>query len=180
MRIGIDISQIVYEGTGVATYVKKLVATLVAIDTNNDYVLFASSLRRRNEYFSYYRTLKANSRRVRLKVVPIPPTVLDVLWNILHVIPIEWFIGRVDVFWSSDWTQPPLANAKGVTTIHDLAVLRFPASFHKKILAVQKRRMKWVSRECSSILCDSQASKRDVVDALHIDASKVHVIYPGI
>jgi hypothetical protein len=179
MRIGIDISQIVYEGTGVGTYVRRLVEALVDSDTVNEYVLFGASLRRKDVFISFYRSLQCDKSNIRLSIWSIPPTVLDILWNVLHIIPITWFVGQVDVFWSSDWTQPPLGNAIGVTTIHDLSVLRYPKSFNKKILTVQKRRLARAKKECSVFLCDSEATKKDVVDLLHIDVGKAHVVYPG-
>lgn len=174
MKIGIDISQIVYEGTGVATYVRAMVDALLALDRKNEYVLFGASLRRRGEFKKFVRN------RATLVVVPIPPTVLDILWNVLHVIPVEWFIGNVDIFWSSDWTQPPLAHAQGVTTIHDLSVMRYPESFHQKILTVQKRRLEWAKKTCKAFFCDSEATKKDVIELLHIPQKHLHVVYPGI
>ncbi len=39
MKIGIDISQIVY-GTGVGNFVKNLVVSLIQQDHDNEYVLF--------------------------------------------------------------------------------------------------------------------------------------------
>lgn len=179
MRIGIDISQIVYEGTGVATYVRDLVRSLLTVDRKNEYILFGASFRKKRVFEAYYRSLAPDTHRVKLRTYPIPPTVLDILWNRLHICPIEWFIGEVDVFWSSDWTQPPLAKARGITTIHDLGVLLFPHSFHRKILSVQKRRLQRALRECSTFLCDSNATKNDVVNLLKIDKEKVQVVYPG-
>ena len=181
MRIGIDISQIVHEGAGVAKYVRQMVRALVQSDSKNDYILFAASLRRRHLFYQYVHSLRKilGSRNVRLVVVPIPPTVLDILWNRLHIVPIEWFTGRLDVFWSRDWTQPPLGKAVGITTIHDLTVIRYPASFAKKIVDVHRRRLQWVTRECKKILCDSEATKNDVITLLGIPQEKLHVVYPG-
>jgi hypothetical protein len=175
MKIGIDISQIVHEGTGVGTYVQKIVAELVK-DSKHEYVLFGASLRKQEVFHAYVKTL---ARPVTLVVVPIPPTLLDVLWNILHIIPVEWFIGTVDVFWSSDWTQPPLSHARGVTTIHDLTVLRFPESFANTIVTVQKRRLARATKVCSAFLCDSEATKQDVKKFLALDESSLRVVYPG-
>ena len=45
MRIGIDISQIVY-GTGVAVYTRELVRALLQLDQEDRFVLFGGSLRR--------------------------------------------------------------------------------------------------------------------------------------
>lgn len=179
MRIGIDISQIVYEKTGVATHVRNLVSRLVKNDTENKYVLFGSSMRRREVFNHYFHSLHADSSRVTLRVFPFPPTLLDFVWNVLHIFPIEWFIGPVDVFWSSDWTQPPLAHARGVTTIHDLSVFHFPHSFNRTILSVQKRRLTWAKRTCRAFFCDSEATKRDVEKIMGISGDKITVVYPG-
>lgn len=177
MRIGIDISQIVYEGTGVARYVRELVTALVVQDLKNQYVLFGASLRRRVVFEQFVKTLP--KERVTLKTIPIPPTFLDILWNRLHIIQVERFIGNVDVFWSSDWTQPPLTKAKGITTIHDVSPLRFPREHAATIVATHARRLKWVKKECAFILCDSEATKMDVSNFLHIPSSVLRVVYPG-
>ncbi|OGG34489.1 hypothetical protein A2363_04795 [Candidatus Gottesmanbacteria bacterium RIFOXYB1_FULL_47_11] len=177
MRIGIDISQIVYEGTGVGTYVRRMVEALLAIDTKNTYILFGASLRRRGVFEEFFATLPR--ARARLVTVPIPPTILDLMWNRFHTTPIEKFTGPLDVFWSSDWTQPPLARAKGMTTIHDMIALKFPGETDKGIVATHKRRLAWVKKECAMILCDSQSTKKDVMELLNIPGEKLRVVYPG-
>lgn len=177
MRIGIDISQIVHEGTGVATYVRKLVAALLTLDTKNEYILFGVSFRKRNSIVDFFKTIRRAN--VRLVVIPIPPTLLEILWNQLHVVPAEWFVGNVDVFWSSDWAQPPLRHAKGITTIHDLIALKFPEETDRRIVAAHKRRLSWVAKECGAVLCDSQSTKQDVEDILGIPPARLHVVYPA-
>lgn len=176
MKIAIDISQIAHEGTGVSAYVRKLVSALVRSDTVNEYILFGASLRKRNVFSAFAKTLY---RRVRLVSVPIPPTLLDVLWNRLHVVPAEWFVGNVDIFWSSDWTQPPLAHAKGVTTIHDISFMRYPETFAHIIIDIQKRRLQRAKDACGVFFCDSEATKDDAELLLGIDKTKLRVVYPG-
>ena len=180
MKIGIDISQIIYEGTGVGKYTKNLIESLLKIDKQNEYVLFFSSLRRQlDSLFIKELTSSRVKTQVKIKLFKIPPTLLDLLWNRLHIFPIEWLIGEVDVFFSSDWTQPPTIKAKKVTAIHDLSVFKFPQEHHPKITAVQKRRLKWVKKECDFIICDSLAAKKDVMEILGIEKDKLKVIYPG-
>lgn len=182
MRIGIDISQIVYPGTGVGEYTKRLVESLLRIDEKNEYILFFSSLRKdiRNWKLPCLPVgRKIRNARVKVKQYKIPPTILDILWNRLHIAPIEWFIGDVDVFISSDWTQPPTIKAKQVTVIHDLASLKYPAEHHAKIVAVQRRRLKRVQKKCDLIICVSEATKKDVINLLGITESKIRVIYEG-
>lgn len=180
MRIAIDISQMVHEGTGVAYYVREMVRALLALDKTNEYLLFGASLRKQNVFFQYFATIKHLSEKVRLIAVPIPPTILEILWNRLHVMPAEWLVGHVDVFWSSDWAQPPLRRAKGMTTIHDLIALKFPEETDARIAAAHKRRLGWVAKECQIILCDSEATKRDAAALLNIAAYQFRVLYPGV
>ncbi len=179
MRIGIDISQIVYEGTGVGRYVREMVRSLLKIDQTNEYVLFGASLRQKNKFYNFYNEVRTINKNVTLKAWLLPPTLLDILWNQLHIVSVEWLIGNIDIFWSSDWTQPPLDRAKGITTIHDVSFLRFPESFDVKIVAVQKRRLAQAKRECQTFLCDSEATKKDVKKLLGIDEKRLRVVYPG-
>lgn len=194
MKIGIDISQIVHEGTGISTYVRNLISALVLSDATNEYILFGTSFRKRHLLDSFVQEMtRGGKKKVRLVSLPIPPTLLSFLWNNLHIVPVEWFTGPLDIFWSSDWTQPPLARARGVTTIHDLAVLRYPeesynaaavditnARISPNIVATQKKRLFWVARECRMVFCDSKATQSDVIRLLHISKNRTTVIYPGI
>lgn len=177
MRIGIDISQVVYKGTGVGNYVRKIVRALLAVDRTNEYVLFGSTFRLKHKIEQFYATVR--NPNVKLCVFPIPQTILEFLWNILHIVPIETFTGPIDVFWSSDWTQPPLKHALGVTTIHDLSVLRYPESFEgTNIVEVQKRRLAWAKKECKHFLCDSMATAKDANELLGI--VNITTVYPGL
>lgn len=177
MRIGIDISQTAYEKTGVANILINLVNTLAKIDKENEYILFYSSLRK-NFQFSVF-NFQSNSK-FSIKQFKFPPTFLDFLWNKLHIMPIEWLIGDVDVFISSDWTQPPTLKAKKATILYDLIVYKSPKETDEKIVATQKRRLKWVKKECDAILCISESTKRDAVEILGIDPERLSVVYPGI
>lgn len=179
MRIGIDISQVVYRNTGVARYVRQMVRELIALPSEHEYVLVATAFRRKQDIEAFYDEIKRIDSAVRLVIIPVPPKIAHIIWNVLHVAPVEWFTGRLDVFWSSDWTQPPLLHAKGVTTIHDVAVLHYPDQFHTTIQSVQKHRLRQVKHECEVILCDSEATRSDVVNLLGIEKSKTTVVYPG-
>src|SRR5687767_3901052 len=114
MKIGIDISQIIYE-TGVSVYTQNLVTNLLKIDNENEYVLFGGSFRRLDDI----KKMVANFQgRVISKIFPFPPVLADLIWNRFHTFPIEKLVGKIDVFHSSDWAQPP-TSAFNVTTIHD-------------------------------------------------------------
>lgn len=172
MKIGIDISQIVY-GTGVSKYTKNLLISLFEVDKNNEYIFFGGSLRRTEELRKFQRTLKGSV----LKTFPISPVVANLIWNKLHMFPIENFIGDVDIFHSSDWTQPPTRRAKAVTTIHDLAPVLYPEESHTNVVSAHSRRLEWVKKEVDRVIAVSEATKKDIIQHLGIPESKISVVH---
>ncbi len=173
MKIGIDISQMAYERTGVGNYLKNLLSSMITSDPNNEYILFYSSLRR---------TIPLDfiqAKNVRVKTFKIPPTVLDLLWNRMHILPIENFIGNVDMFITSDWTEPPTKKAKKATILYDLIIYKFPEETAQKIIETQKRKLAWVKKETDVIFCISEATKKDAKEILGIEESRLFVTYPG-
>jgi hypothetical protein len=190
MVIGIDISQLAYPQTGVANYLQSLVESLIELDKENEYILFFSSLRGKLKTENL--KLKDNPR-VKIKTFKFPPTLLDLLWNKLHILPIENLIGDVDVFITSDWTEPPTKKAKKVTILYDLIVYKYPEESHHQtnfnplkliispnIVEVQKRKLKWVKKESQRILCISESTARDAEEILGINSKRLSVINAGI
>jgi len=132
VKIGIDISQMAYEGSGVANLLSKLIENLLNTDKENEYILFFSSMRKTVQN-SKFKIQKHNSK-VKIKEFKFPPILLDFIWNRLHIFPIEWLIGDVDVFITSDWTEPPVRSAKKATILYDLTVYKCPMETDKKIV----------------------------------------------
>lgn len=161
MRVAIDISPTVY-GTGVSDYLVNLVSHLPP----SNILPFGYSLRRQAELKKFFPSAK---------VLPFPPRFMHHLWNRLHVINVENFIGPVDIVHSSDWAQPP-ATAKKVTTVHDLSPFLFPKETHPRILRVHKARMKWVVGECDSIICVSRSTQSDLHALFPTTANRTVVI----
>lgn len=177
MNIGIDISQIVYEGTGVARFVRGLTDSIFEYDNKNHWTFFFSSLRRRLPYDFADKIKKKGYRLIKYNI---PPTILSLLWNKLHLIDIENFTGKLDWLITSDWTEPPAKNIKKVTIVHDLVYLRYPQTVDKKILSTQRSRLPWVIKETKLVFSDSLATKNDLVKFLGVDADKIKIIYPGV
>lgn len=179
MRIGIDISQIVYEGTGVATYTRSLVEAMVKAASKDEFFLFGSSFRNRKPIKEFVKNLRA--KNVKGCVSFLPPKFLEFLWNGVHVLPVEFFTGPVDVFHSSDWLEPPTQKAKRVTTVHDLAVFKYPETFQVRgghdIVKNQKRRLHFVKHYSDLIIAVSETTKKDMVEILKIPEKKIKVIY---
>ncbi len=178
MKIGIDVSQLAYERTGVSSLLSNLIDNILMIDKDNEYLLFFSSLRKNLK--SQISNLKSTSKNLRIITFKFPPFILDFLWNRLHIFPIEWFIGKVDVFITSDWTEPPTLRAKKATILYDLIVYKYPDETDDQIIETQKRKLKWVKKESEIIFCISESTKKDAIKILGIEEKRLKVIYPGI
>jgi len=176
MKIGIDISQIVYEGTGVARFVDGLTRAIVSHDKKNSWTFFFSSMRRHLDTGLRDNIMKAGHRIV---TYPVPPTALSYVWNTLHRMKVERLTGPLDLFITSDWTEPPSRMPKA-TIVHDLAFVRYPETVHTTILETQKKRLEWIRRESRFILADSRSTKSDLTEYLHSDGKNIHVCYPGV
>lgn len=159
MRVAIDLSPLLYS-IGVSKYTEFLINSLLKIDEVNKYVLFGGSLRRFNELKE---KTKQFEKKAEVKIFPYPPAIADLIWNILHKFSVENLVGEIDVFHSSDWTEPPVKKAFKVTTVHDLYHFKFPKMVHPKILDVHMRKMKWVLSESERIIVPSTCTKEDLI-----------------
>ena len=170
MKIAIDVSQVVY-GTGVSVYTKLLVDNLLKLDDKDDYLLFGGSLRQKRKLKEFLGTLDG---RFTTKLFSIPPTLADIIWNKLHILPIERLVGKIDVFHSSDWSQPP-SDAFKVTTVHDLFPIKYPKLTHPKVVSVHLSRLKRVIKDVNSVITPSLTTKGDLV-AYGMDEGRITVI----
>ncbi len=166
LRVGMDISQSAHIG-GVGMYTQNLAKELSQLK-DLEMVFFYSSLRRPEK-----------SGLKNVKKFKLPPTLFEMLFNRWRNVPIEKFIGPVDVFHSSDWIQPP-TKAKKVTTYHDVIPLIHPEWSHPKIVQVHKRRLKLVEKEVDMVIAVSIATKNDLMKVSNIPNEKIVVIYEGV
>ncbi len=166
IKVGMDISQIAHIG-GVGVYTQNLAQELAKI-SDLEMVYFYSSLRK---------PAKTNLKNV--KKYKLPPTLFEMLFNKWRNVGIEKFLGPLDVFHSSDWTQPP-TKAKKVTTYHDVVPLMYPQWSHPKIVEVHRRRLELVEKEIDMIICVSKATQKDLLEISNIPKEKTEVIYEGV
>jgi glycosyltransferase involved in cell wall biosynthesis len=181
MKLGIDISQIVYEGTGVARFTKGFVESILQYDTDNQWVFFSSLLRRKLDPILVE---KIKSKGHHMINWHIPPRVLSVIWNDFHHVSnlltshflpftsLDWFI-------TSEWTEPALP-CKKATIVHDLIFKKFPETVDSTILKTQEQRLKWVAKESDIIFADSQSTANDLEELYAIDEKRIVVNYPGL
>ena len=170
MKIGIDISPIIYE-SGVSWYTWHLVKNLLKLDKTNTYLLLGGSLRRTTDLLDKIQKIRGN---FKVSFYPIPPTVADLLWNRLHLLNIESVVGPLDVFHSSDWSQPP-SNAFKVTTVHDLSPITYPDLTDEKVINNTTRRLKWIVKEVDRIIVPSNSTQKDLL-RVGVDKGRIRVV----
>ena len=81
MKVGIDISQIVYEGTGVSRFTKGLVNAILDFDQKNEWTFFFSSFRINLDPVIEQKILAKGHKLIKWKL---PPTLLSFLFNKFH------------------------------------------------------------------------------------------------
>jgi glycosyltransferase involved in cell wall biosynthesis len=176
MKIGIDISQVVYEGTGVSRFTKGLINAILKYDRNNKWVFFFSSLRRNLQ--TEIKDKISNKHYVLIER-KFPPKLLTSL--LIKVgFNVESIDKSLDWFITSDWTEIPSKHTKKATIVHDLVYLRFPSLVEKTIRNTQIDRLNRVKNESFLIFADSDSTKKDLVEFLKIEKGKIILNYPGV
>ncbi|CAN5181526.1 glycosyltransferase family 1 protein [soil metagenome] len=180
MNLGIDISQIVYKGTGVARFTEGLVEAILTYDTENSWTFVFFGLRMKPDA----ELIKKIESKHQFISTPIPPKALSFLHNTVHTFASHLTFSTIfprsfDWFITSDWTEPTLPCRKA-TIVHDLVFKRYPETVHADILKNQEARLKWISKETSLIFTDSKITAEDLKQFYHIPEQKIVVNYPGV
>lgn len=179
MKIGIDVSSLAYQ-RGVTRYTSNLLHALAMLP-GTQLALYASSARQQKQIRqTVEQTLRdIPSNRYQLYLQKWPPTVLAKLWG-MGLNPIQKILPQVAVFHSWDWLQPPDKNLPLVSTIHDLAILKYPEVAHPKVLAMHRHSWQVLQTRQAQIIAVSQATKLDIMKWLEIPANRITVIHEAL
>jgi glycosyltransferase involved in cell wall biosynthesis len=94
--------------------------------------------------------------------------------------PISRVLPGIDVFHSWDWVQPPDTRLPLVSTIHDLAILKFPETAHPQVVNLHQQAWQRLKDSRAHVIAVSRSTKKDVIDLLGFDPSRVHVVYEAL
>lgn len=88
---------------------------------------------------------------------------------------------QYDVIHFPDYQLPIFGTMpRAVITVHDLTAFRVPETFPSRMGQVKRYLMARSVRQASHIVVPSHATRADLVDILHVDPSRVTVIYHGV
>jgi glycosyltransferase involved in cell wall biosynthesis len=170
MRIAFDVSYIQKRRAGIGRHALQLLKTLLSSDKRNEYVLHGWS-----HGLDIEEITKLRSENVELSIVRIPGDVKRFYWNRLRVPSIERFVGRVQVFHSTDPMLPSVKHAKKICTVHDLAYKMFPAMFERRVLAWDSCVERSI-RSADAIIVPSEQTKNDLVESRMAGDETIHVL----
>ena len=174
MKIGIDAR--FWNETGVGRYIRNLVGELSEIDKTNSYVLFMKSddtklFKPKNNRWSVIST--------------------DIHWHSLsEQLHFSQILNQqnLDLMHFPYFSIPIRYSRPYIVTIHDLILHHFatgeattlPFQIYKLKLAGYKYIMNRAARNAKRIITVSHATSKEIIDHLHVNPSKVSVIYEGV
>lgn len=173
--IGIDYTPAYEQGAGIGRLVRDLLSALAKIDSSTDYRLFISG---------------ATSTKLPAALAPnfiwkptrINPRWLARIWHRTQIpLPIEAFVGRVDLFHATDFTLPPsLSTTKTIVTVHDLSFVRVPDAASQKLKKYLDIVVPRSVHKANHVIADSQATKDDLIELYGVAPEKITVLLSGI
>lgn len=171
MKIGIDISQIVYQ-TGVSRYTAELVKSLLKIDGDNSYWFYGGSLRQQSILKAFLAGISRPG--VSQTLTFLSPKLADIFFNRLNF-TLPSAPNNLSIFHTSNWVIPRV-SVPLITTIHDLTFIKYPQEHLPYYIAAHKRHLQRAKNKAAAIITVSEASKKDLVEQ-GILPEKIRVIY---
>ena len=95
-------------------------------------------------------------------------------------VPIEITAGKHDLFHGPFDLVPPSRRSARVVTIHDLAFLRAPEGLPAAWIRERTATVPASAQRAHRVITVSEFSRRDIVERLQVDPSRVQAIYHGI
>jgi glycosyltransferase involved in cell wall biosynthesis len=167
LRIGIDVHCLGGQEGGNDTYYRALVTGLASLPSQHQFICYYVNPETRQH-------VRTNGTFTLRQLYPAHPVV-----RIPATLPWQMRQDRLDVF-HSQYTVPPFAKCKTVTTIHDLAYEHFPEFFPLSQKLWFKALMRPSARRADHIITVSEHSKQDIVQTYGIPPDKITVTYCSV
>ncbi|MCC6602515.1 MAG: glycosyltransferase family 4 protein [Anaerolineae bacterium] len=114
---------------------------------------------------------------VKVKLVPVRPGNLGKVWFEQRLFPQACRAVGATVAHVPYWGGPLQSPVPLVVTVHDLTTMLVPEYRRPFLTRLYNALVSASARGATRIITDSEASKRDIIDHLHIPADKIERIY---
>lgn len=174
MRIGFDAKRIFHNTTGLGNYSRDLLHILSNFYPKNSYLLYNPKKRSNDRY-----KLSDNNTEVFPK---------SKFWNFFSSLWRQRAIvkqlkeDKIKIFHGLSGELPrgvEATNIKTVVTIHDLIFVRYPKLYSFFDRKIHFNKFKHAAAIADVVIAISEQTKRDIVDFLQINPSKIKIVYQG-
>ncbi len=176
--IGFDVTAALTQGGGIGRYTRELVHALVVEAPHFAYKLFSA---RPPAALPVPDSLPV-AAHVSHHPAPVDEHWLYRLWYRARLpVPVELFMGGIDLFHSPDFVLPPVAGrVPTLVTVHDLSFIHYPATFPPNLVAYLNRVVPWSVNRATHILADSLSTSHDLQALWGVAAERITVLYSGV
>ncbi len=175
MDIAFDVSSYIKSiKTGISYYSSELIKSLLKIDKSNYYKLFAFLW---NDYGNAFDSLQNPTSNSRIIQKRFPQFFLRFLWSRMKI-PLEFFVGKYDVYHATEHIIPYTEKGKLVCTVHDIISYFHPEWFPEFMNKKTKHYLNAL-RRCNLLIAISENTKKDLIRFSDLPSEKIEVIYPG-
>jgi len=185
MRIGIDVRPLLqnyHRFRGIGYYTYNLIRNIGKIDTENEYILFASENANGVDLnIMHNKFWKEEYQTPRIKKPVRLANHLQWLWDRLFL-PRVISNSKIDIFHATDNNSIPISHScKVIATIYDLIPCIFPKHYFNSLKTLDLRynyyRQLAAAKKSAMIITISEYSKKDIMRILHVSEEKIKVIY---
>lgn len=164
-RIGIDARLTYYRVGGISTYIRRFISALEKTQTEHQFTIF-------------------HSKKSAEKLVQRFGSAT--LWTPSHhrlekwALSVELASKRLDLWHSPDFIPPLRGARRHVITVHDLTFIHYPQYLTAEARQYYNKQIKWAVTHADHILCDSEATKQDLMALLNVSPDKITVHMLGV
>jgi glycosyltransferase involved in cell wall biosynthesis len=173
MRIGMNALFFRFPSTGSGQYMTHLLDALAEVDGENEYILLSPDApmpkSEINPRFTYLKTPVPGFARHRA-------TTEKLVWE-QFTAPAAARKAKLDLYHVPYFAPPYFPRTPSVITIHDVIPLRLPVYRTSPRMKAYLQLVARAAHRASLIITVSQHAKQDMMDALHLPAERIRVIY---
>ncbi|MDR2563632.1 MAG: glycosyltransferase family 4 protein [Prevotellaceae bacterium] len=175
MKIGFDAKRAFHNHSGLGNYSRFVIESLSKYYPYHHYFLYTTP---------YQKTAMHKFARRENIIVRCPRGLLYLLpslWRTYGIAKAAEHDG-IKIFHGLSHELPVGIEKTGIktlVTVHDLIFMRYPEYYSRADVAIYKRKVVSACHRADMIIAVSKQTKRDIIDFLGIDESKIKVVYQG-